>query len=96
MRLYTIANALILSLGAVSVVARCLPEGRSEANIRIAGGHDFSNPLKKLEAADAKVDTAVSKVTTLPATTSKYFRRFDAVCIPLTTLTFLFPSSLWS
>jgi len=94
MRLYTIAKALVL--GAISVVARSLPEGRSEINSRIAGGHDFSNLLKKLEAADAKVDTAVSKVTTPAATTGKYVRYFDAVCVPLTTLTFFFPSLFWS
>jgi len=72
MRLYTIAKALVLSLGAISVIARSLPERRSEIDSRIAGEHDFSNSLKKLEAADAKVDTAVSKVTTPATTTSKF------------------------
>jgi len=69
MHLYTVAKALVLSLGAVSVIARSLPERLSEIDSRIAGGHDFSNPLKK-GAADAKVDTAVSGVTTPAGTTS--------------------------
>jgi len=69
MRSYTIVKALALSFGAVSVVARSLPEQRSEINAHAARGHESSNPrLSRLEGAGEEVDIAMSKVTTVPAT----------------------------
>ena len=41
MRRYTIAKALAIFLGALSVVARGLPERRSEINVRSPGGKQF-------------------------------------------------------
>jgi len=65
MRSYLIVKALALSFGAVSVVARSLPEHRSEIKNRAdGGGRGLSNPLTELEAADAKIDTAASNPTT--------------------------------
>jgi len=65
MRSYIVVKALAISLGAVSVVARSLPEHRSEIKNRAdGGGHGSSNPLTELEAAGAKIDTAVSNPTT--------------------------------
>ena len=65
MRSYIVVKALALSLGAVSVVARSLPEHWSEIKNRAdGGGHGLSNPLTELEAADAKIDTAMSNLTT--------------------------------
>jgi len=65
MRSYLLVKALALSLGAVSVVARSLPEHRSEIKNRAnGGGHGLSNPLTEFEAADAKIDTAASNPTT--------------------------------
>ena len=64
MRSYTIIKVLALSFGVVSVVARSLPEQRSEIHARAPGGYGFSNPITKLDNADAKVDAAVSKGTT--------------------------------
>src|SRR5882757_6566826 len=47
MRRYTIAKTLTLFLGVLSVVARSLPERRSEVNVRSPGGKQFdiSRPL---------------------------------------------------
>ena len=65
MRSYIVVKALALSLGAFSVVARSLPEHRSEIKNRAdGGGHGPSNPLTELEAAGAKIDTAVSNPAT--------------------------------
>jgi len=67
MRSYLVVKALALSIGAVSVVARSLPERRSEIKNRAdGGGHGLSNPLTELvaAAADVKIDTAVSNPTT--------------------------------
>ena len=41
MRQYTIAKILALFLGVLSVVARSLPERRSEINVRSPGGEQF-------------------------------------------------------
>ena len=41
MRRYTIAKTLTLFLGVLSVVARSLPERRSEINVRTSGGKQF-------------------------------------------------------
>ena len=65
MRSYLVVKALALSIGAVSVVARSLPERRSEIKNRAdGGGHGLSNPLTELVAADVKIDTAASNPTT--------------------------------
>jgi len=65
MRSYIVVKALALSLGAISVVARSLPEHHSEIKNRAdGGGHGLSNPLTELEAAGEKIDTAVSNPTT--------------------------------
>jgi len=65
MRSYIVVKALVLSLGAISVVARSLPEHRSEIKNRTdGGGYGLRNPPTELEAADAKIDTAVSNPTT--------------------------------
>jgi len=65
MHSYIVVKALAISLGAVSVVARSLPERRSEIKNRVdGGGHGLSNPLTELEAVDAKIDTSVSNPTT--------------------------------
>ena len=69
MRSYTIVKALALSFGAVSVVARSLPEQRSEINAHAARGHGPSNPRQSmLEGAGAEIDIAMSQATTIPAT----------------------------
>jgi len=64
MRPYTIVKALALSLGALSVVARSLPEPRSELNIRAPGGKND----------DLSVNNAASDTT--PATTAG--QQFDS------------------
>jgi len=73
MRLYTIVKTLALSLGALSVVARSLPEPRSDINIRASGRYGFRNPLKELKNTGASVDKAVSEATTLAATAGQQF-----------------------
>jgi hypothetical protein len=73
MRPYTIIRKLVLFFGAGSVVARTLPEQRSEINIRAAGGHGFSNPLTKLEDAGTTVDTTMSEAKTPAAATGQLF-----------------------
>jgi hypothetical protein len=54
MRSYTIVKSLVLSLGAIAVVARGLPEPRSEVNARAAGGDGFSNNATKRDGADGE------------------------------------------
>jgi hypothetical protein len=54
MRSYTIVKALVLSLGAIAVVARGLPEPRSEINARAAGGDGFRNNATKRNGADGE------------------------------------------
>jgi len=65
MRSYIVVKALALSLGAISVVARSLPEHRSEIKNRTdGGGRGLRNPPTELEAADAKIETTRSNPTT--------------------------------
>jgi hypothetical protein len=45
---------VLLSLGAIAVVARGLPEPRSEINARAAGGDGFSNNATKRDGADGE------------------------------------------
>ncbi|SRR5258706_3160471 len=84
MRRYTIAKTLALFLGALSVVARSLPERQSGINVRSPGARRFSDPLTKLDFADGNVDQGVSGVTT----TGRAVRHF--VTLSLTTLAHLF------
>ena len=68
MRSYTIVKTFALAFGAVSIVARGLPERRSEINAHIARGYGPSNPRRSnLEDASAEVDTAMSRVATVIA-----------------------------
>ena len=60
MRPYTIIKTLALSLGTLSVVARSLPERRSEINIRAPGGDSFSNPLKNDDVNKAASDPTLA------------------------------------
>jgi hypothetical protein len=54
MRSYTIVKALVLSLGAIAVVARSLPEQGSDINARAAGELGFSNSATKRDGADGE------------------------------------------
>ena len=49
MRRYTIAKTLALFLGVLSVVARSLPERRSEIKMRSPGVHGYGDPLAVLD-----------------------------------------------
>ena len=54
MRSCTIVKALVLSLGAITVIARSLPAQRSEINARAAGGDGFSNNATKRDGTDGE------------------------------------------
>ena len=54
MRSYTMVKVLVLSLGAMEVVARSLPQQRSEINARAAGEDGFSNNATKRDGADGE------------------------------------------
>src|SRR5258706_10045864 len=88
MRRYTIAKTLTLFLDALSVVARRLPERRSEINVHTPGVHRSSNPLTKLGFSDGNVDQGASEATTTG-------RQFD-ISTPSHSLllSFSFPSLL--
>ena len=54
MRSCTIVKTLVLSLGAIAVVARSLPQQRSEINAHAAGEDGFSNNATKRDGADSE------------------------------------------
>lgn len=85
MRPYTIVKALALFFGTASVVARSLPERRSEISANAARGHG-SGHLEDAGDAGSKVD--LSTVTT----GGNFANSMDALA--LTVLVFLLPPSL--